>query len=155
MHNGCSVNTVYWWREPACSLEPRREPACRPRVSLPLWIGIVYGWLTCNWWISIGICSSATWVMFVQNAFYYVPPPHPWDEEGHLDLLWFPVAQMCVGVRPSVSASVCARLWLRDSFSPMTFKISDMVTTDKTLNWWNFLDHGSIFKVIGVIMFQN
>ena len=29
-------------------------------------------------------------------------PPRPWGEGGHLDLQWFPVAQMCVGIRQSI-----------------------------------------------------
>ena len=37
----------------------------------------------------------------------FMSPPCPWGEGGHLDLLWFPVTQMCVGVH------VCARLCLR------------------------------------------
>ena len=48
--------------------------------------------------------------------------------------------------------SDCARLCLHNiacSFSPMTFKFSDMAIMDKTLNWLTFRDCGSIFKVTG------
>ena len=33
------------------------------------------------------------------------------------------------------------------NFSPMAFLFADMVTIDKTLNWFTFRDYGSIFKV--------
>ena len=73
--------------------------------------------------------------------------PLPLGRRGHLDLLWFPH-------HPNAcpSTSVCARLNLRNisySFSPMDFIFSDMVTMDKTLNWFTFCDNGSIFKVTG------
>ena len=77
---------------------------------------------------------------------------HPWGKGGHLDLLWFPVTQMCVGIHLHPSESVCARLCLRDisyNFSPMAFKFLDVVTMDKTLNSLPFCDYDSIFKVIG------
>ena len=64
-------------------------------------------------------------------------PSRPWDEGGHLDLLWFPITQMCVGV----SVCVCARLCLCDisyRFLPMAFKFTNMVTMDKILNWLQF-----------------
>ena len=67
---------------------------------------------------------------------FYVPP-RPWGEWGHLDLLWFPITQICVG-RPSERIS--AKLYLDnifDTFSPMAFKFSDMVTMGNTLNWFN------------------
>ena len=49
---------------------------------------------------------------------YQLCPPHPWGEEGHLDLLWFPVTQMCDGVcllvhvclRPSVSVRLSSSI---------------------------------------------
>ena len=74
--------------------------------------------------------------------------PRLWGEGGYLDLLWFPVTQMCVRIRQSIH--VCARLCLHDvsySFSLMAFKFTDMVTMDKTLN--RFCYYGSFFKVTG------
>ena len=34
----------------------------------------------------------------------FIMSPCPWDEGGHLDLLWFPITQMCFSVllHPSV-----------------------------------------------------
>ena len=88
--------------------------------------------------------------IFITHHWYWSPggnlvvmSPHPWGEGGHIDLLWFPVTQMCV--------RVCARLYLRD----ISYSFSDMVPMDKTLNWLTFHDHASILKVTGVIMFQN
>ena len=40
------------------------------------------------------------------------PPPHLWVKGGHLDLLWFSINRMWVGV--CLSASDCARLCLCD-----------------------------------------
>ena len=76
----------------------------------------------------------------------------PWGEWGHLDLLWFPVTQICVGLRPSIHLcpSACVRLSLHNisySFSSMAFKFSNMLTTEKTLNEFTFHDYGSVFKV--------
>ena len=68
---------------------------------------------------------------------YVYVSPRPWGKVGHLDLLWFTVTQMCVCVRPSSSASVCATLCLQDisySFSPMALTFSDMMNMDKTFN---------------------
>ena len=41
--------------------------------------------------------------------------PRPWGEGGHLDLLLFPITQMCVGVRPcpSVPDFVYTRYFLQ------------------------------------------
>ena len=35
-----------------------------------------------------------------QYLFIFMSPLHPWGEGGHLDLLWFPVTQMCFSVHP-------------------------------------------------------
>ena len=76
---------------------------------------------------------------------------------GHLDLLWFHVTQMCVGVHshPSASATirdflVCARLCLYNISSqmfPMAFRFTRVVTMNETLNWVMLCDLDPIFKV--------
>ena len=106
-------------------------------------------------------CSQCTtklaygeWLSYNANPATYAS--HPWGEGGHLDLLWFPVTQMWVGIRP------CPRLYqtlfaryLLHFFADGCQILIYMVTMDKTLNWLTFCDHGSIFNVTGVIMFQN
>ena len=45
----------------------------------------------------------------MQNMYLLLLCPlHPWGEGGHLNLLWFPVTQMCVGIR------LCQMLFTRN-----------------------------------------
>ena len=95
------------------------------------------------------------WIYFHMICIYYVPPALEAWWGGHQDLLWFPVTQMWVGFRPSTSVPDLCIYNIAYSFLPMALKFSDMVIMDKTLDWLTFRDYGSIFKVTGVIMFQN
>ena len=71
------------------------------------------------------------WVKIQTTDYNYDPPPsRPWGEGGHLNLLWFPVTQMSVHVHLYQN---CLR-YISYSYSPIAFKLSDMVTMDKTLN---------------------
>ena len=68
-----------------------------------------------------------------------------------VDLRWLLDTQMCVGVRLMGRIHVSTKLCLRDiaySFLPMAFRLSDMVTMNKTLElinfswpWLNFQGH--------------
>ena len=67
-------------------------------------------------------------------------PPCPWGEGGHLDLLWFPVTQVSVGVRvrprPSVP-DLCMRYFLQ--FFTNVFQIPRYDDHGQNLKLINFL----------------
>ena len=87
------------------------------------------------------------WDAKITHSHNYVPPPL-----GRGGASRFTLVSRHPNVRLRPSASVCAKLCLCDisySFSPMAFKLSDMVTMDKTFDWLTFHDYGSIFKVTG------
>ena len=86
---------------------------------------------------------------------------------GHIDLLCFPVTQMCVGIYLRhlltfchyspifkvtrgyyVSKFTCLHN-ISYIFSLMAFKFLDIVTMDKMLYLLTFRDYSSIFKVTG------
>ena len=87
------------------------------------------------------------WVTSLQDCeicHLIMSPPCSGGRGRHLDLLWFPVTRMWVGVRLRLPDFFYA---IFPSFLLMAFKFSDMVTMVKTLNWLTFCDLGSIFKI--------
>ena len=69
---------------------------------------LIMCWLFNTKWILFDIRSTPTIRQTATNdsiTWLLCPPrpSRPWGEGGHLDLLWFPVTQMCVSVRPSAS----------------------------------------------------
>ena len=55
--------------------------------------------------VSLHVCILVNIVAFICSNYV----PRVLGEGGHLDLLWFPVTQMCIGVHQSLS--ICARLF--------------------------------------------
>ena len=68
---------------------------------------------------------------------------------GHLDLLWFPITQMCVGIRLSASVPDFVYTIFSTVFCQWLSNFRIWWPWTKTLNWLTFCDYGSIFKVAG------
>ena len=134
------------------------------KISIAIMSPLPLGRWATSWFTGVSCHPNVSWRpsvwahISVTAGRNYVPPC-PWDEGWHLELLWFPVTQMCVIICPAVrvSASVCARLCLHDisyRFSPMAFKFSDMVAIDKTLNWLTFVTMAQCSRSQGSLCFK-
>ena len=80
----------------------------------------------------------------------YLCPPCPCGEGGHLDLLWFPVTQICVGVHPCLHPCLCQSLftWYFQQFFADGFQILRYGDHEQGLElinllwlWLNFHGH--------------
>ena len=68
---------------------------------------------------------------------YAPPPPRPQGKKGHLDLLWLPVIQMCVGVR----VRLCRTLFMQYIFPSVFHQYNDFQI-------FRYGDHGQNLELI-------
>ena len=86
-------------------------------------------------------------------------PPHPWGEGGHVDLLWFPVTQMCVSVRVCATLFTCYfPQFITNDFQILRYGAhgQDLELIKVLLLWLNFQGHtGSLCFTIhfGYVIF--
>ena len=82
-------------------------------------------------------------------------PPRPWGKGGHLDLLWFPVTQMCVRdhLRPSGTNAAVAqpRMWHKRECGQSLFTLYFLQFFTNGFHIRRYGDHGQDLELINFL----